>query len=83
MLKVHTHCETGQDSEGQKVRAHFLQFSKSEIKMCLLRFCHQEEEGWVARMELPLTQAGGQHQWFSSEEEALTGPDASRQKGGI
>lgn len=77
VLKVQTRCETGQDSEGRRVQARFLQFSKSEIKMCLLRICHQEEEGWVAWMELLLTQAGGQHQWFSSEKKALTGPDAS------
>ena len=83
VLKVQIHWKTGQDSKGGRVQTHFLQFSKSEIKMWLLRFCHQEEEGWVAWMELPLTQAGGRHQCFISQKKVLTGPDASQQKGAI
>lgn len=83
VLKIQTHCKTRQDSKRGRVQTHFLQLSKSEIKMWLFRFCHQEEERWVALVELPLTRAGGQHQCFSSEKQVLAGPDASQQKGAI
>lgn len=52
-----------QNSRGGRVQSHFFQFSKPEIQMFtpwLLRFCQQEEEGWVVWMEQPLVWAGGQ-----------------------
>lgn len=33
VLQAQTHCKTGQDSKGGRVQTHFLQFSKSEIKL--------------------------------------------------